>query len=71
MLTLSGFDSYNNSTMWGTTRFNVIFLRKTYNPYKLKITSSSVTSTTLMLDYVDMQEVNHDNAVKGAMAWIA
>lgn len=57
--------------MWGTTRFNVIFLRKTYNPYKLKITSSSVTSTTLMLDYVDMQEVNHDNAVKGAMAWIA
>lgn len=64
--TISTVDPADGATTWGTTRSDIVYLH--YGSHELTVTSSA---TGLRLDYLDVQGLNHDNAVKRAMAWIA
>lgn len=64
--TVSAVDSSDAQTTWGTTRSGVVYLR--YGSHTLTITAQD---TWLRADYLEVQELNHDNSVKRATAWIA
>lgn len=53
-------------TVWGTARSDVIYLR--YGNHELTLTAQTAW---LKADYLEVEELNHDNSVKRAQAWVA
>ncbi|QRK09632.1 hypothetical protein JQX13_05730 [Archangium violaceum] len=55
-------------TVWGITRSPVLYLRE--GTRQLRITTNE-RGNYLMVDWLQVEELNHDNSVKRAMAWLA
>lgn len=63
--TLSAVD-VDGFTIWGTSRSAVTYLR--YGSHELRLTAQA---NWLKADYLEIRELNQDNSIKRAQAWVA